>query len=214
MSGLLIAFVLVLVVPLFVATWRTSLLGLALQGALMTAIAFRHGLHLSVHALPELVDLVVVRTLLTPALLRHALRLRHAGPRNDVIPPNLLSWTVALALVVAAFRVAAVLVPAEGDPQTLVGVATAGVLLGLLVLATRSSPISEVVGALRVENAVALFELGSLGHRGVGLRLSQSTITLITVVYFARYLRALHGVTGAEPEGESAPAPESGRASL
>jgi len=202
-SGLLIAFVLVLIVPLFVATWRTSLLGLSLQGALMTAMAFRHGLHLSVDAIPELVDLVVVRTLLTPALLHRALHLRRAGPRNDVIPPNLLSWTLALSLVVAAFRVAAVLVPTEGDPQTLVGVTTAGVLLGLLVLATRSSPISEIVGALRVENAIALFELGSVGYRSVGLRLAQSAVTLVTVVYFGRYLYALQGPadTSVEPMG-------------
>lgn len=206
MSGLLIAFVLVLIVPLFVATWRTSLLGLSLQGALMTAIAFRHGLHLSLEVVPEILDLVIVRTLVTPAVLHRALHLRRAPPRNDVIPPNLLSWTVALALVVAAFRVAAVLVPSEGDPQTLVGVATAGVLLGLLVLATRSSPISEIVGALRVENAIALFELGALHRGAIGIRLAQSTVTLASILYFGRYLRTLEA-----PDAESV---EAGRPAL
>ncbi|MDF2691796.1 MAG: hypothetical protein K0S65_179, partial [Labilithrix sp.] len=35
MTGALIAFAIVVLIPLFVATWRTSLLGLSLQGVLI-----------------------------------------------------------------------------------------------------------------------------------------------------------------------------------
>ena len=40
MSPLLVSLLAVLLIPLFVATWRTSLLGLALQGSLLAAIAY------------------------------------------------------------------------------------------------------------------------------------------------------------------------------
>ena len=78
MTGVLIAFMVVLMVPLFVATWRTSLLGLSLQGLLMSWIVFHGGAHtaLSADAAVKFVDLVVLRTLAGPLLLYLVLRRR------------------------------------------------------------------------------------------------------------------------------------------
>jgi hydrogenase-4 membrane subunit HyfE len=200
MNGILIAFELVLIVPLFVATWRTSLLGLSLQGALMAWIAFRHGAHLSIDGGLEVLDLVVVRAILAPLVLYRVLRAQNAPRRNDVIPPNLLSWTLALALVVLGFRVGAALVPAEGDAQTLVAVSTSGVLLGLLVLSTRSSPFSQMIGALRIENGIALLELGSPHREAVAIRFGQTAVVLGAVLLFGWYLRRLDAAPAGSAE--------------
>jgi len=191
MSGIIIALAIVLVLPLFIATWRTSLLGLSLQGAIMAWIVFHHGAHLSVESALEFVDLVLVRTLAAPILLYRVLREKNAPARNDVISPNLLSWTIAFALVLVGFRVADALVP-EGDTQMLIAVAASALLLGLLVLATRTGPISQIVGALRIENALAMFELGLRPHHtAIGLRVGQLVIFAATVGFFQFYLRAL-----------------------
>jgi hydrogenase-4 membrane subunit HyfE len=151
----------VMLVPLFIATWRASVLGLACQGFLIAWAAYR--LDPSLRALDTwltLVDLVVVRGVAAPLLLARVISARKLTGRNDIVPPNLLSWTVAFGLVLAAFNLAGGLVPADGDQRALIAVATSGILLAFLVLASQASPTGQVVGALRLENGIALFDLG------------------------------------------------------
>lgn len=203
MSGVLIAFEIVLLLPLFIGTWRVSLLGLSCQGFLMAWIAFHHGLHLSLDTAVQLADLVVLRAIAGPALLYAVLLRQNAPRRNDVIAPNLLSWAMALALVLVAFRVADVLVTTEGDAQTWVGVAASALLLGLLVLGTRTGVFSQMVGALRIENAIALFELADAHHSSVGVRMGQTAVYLGSIALFRWYLVHLAG----EPEAPASPHP-------
>lgn len=84
MSGVLIAFEIVLLLPLFIGTWRISLLGLSCQGFLMAWIAFHHGLHLSLDSAVELVRSVAPRAIAGPALLYAVLLRQNAPRRNDV----------------------------------------------------------------------------------------------------------------------------------
>lgn len=193
MSTLLVALQGVLLIPLFVATWRTSLLALSLQGLLMGWIAYGNGLGTTTPgAWLTLVDLVVVRGLWAPLVLRNVLVAQNAPARNDIIPPNLLSWTLALGMVLLAFRFGEALVPAQGDQQTLVAVATAGLLLGFLVLTTQAGALAQIVGALRIENAIALFELGGEAHhQTLAVRLGQLAVYVVTVALFRWYLTSL-----------------------
>jgi hydrogenase-4 membrane subunit HyfE len=193
MSPLLIAFVGVLLVPLFVASWRLSLLGLVGQGVIMASLSYQLDPSLdSVSAWLGLFDLIVVRGIGAPLLLYAVLRSQRAPARNDVLAPNLMSWTLAIVLVLVAFRFADMLVPTEGDDHALVAGATAGLLLGFLVLATQTGPFSQMIGALRIENAIALFELGGR-HDGddVGIRIAQTVILIATVLLFRWYLQTL-----------------------
>lgn len=204
MTGLLIGLIIVLVVPLFAATWRTSLLGLSAQGFLMGWIAFRHGFHLSAESLVELVDLVGLRAIAAPLFLYRVRRQQSVPYRNDVIPPNLLSWTFALGLVLVAFRIPDVLMPHEpGDTQMLLSVSTAALLLGLLVLSTRSGPFSQMIGLLRIENAIALFELASEPRDvRIGVRVAQTAILLGSVLFYRWYLVHLTADETAAPTTE------------
>jgi hydrogenase-4 membrane subunit HyfE len=193
MSPLLISFIGILLVPLFVASWRLSLFGLAGQGLLMAWISYQLDPSLdSVSAWLGLFDLVVVRGMVAPFALYAVLRSQHAPGRNDVLPPNLMSWTLAIGLVFVAFRFADMLVPVEGNEHAFVAAATAGLLLGLLVLATQTGPFSQMVGALRIQNAIALFELGR-NHRDtdVGMEVAQMLLLIATVLMFRWYLHTL-----------------------
>jgi hydrogenase-4 membrane subunit HyfE len=192
-TSLLIGLLAVLLLPLFVSTWRTSLLGLACQGLTMAWIAYRLEGHLSVDSALTFFDLIVVRGLAAPLALYAVMRTQNAPRRNDVIPPNMLSWTVAIGLVLLAFRFAGILVPEEGDAQTLVAVSASGLLLGFLVLATQSAPFSQMVGALRIENAIALFELGGVHdhHESPLLRAGQISVVIISVALYRWYLATL-----------------------
>lgn len=206
MTGILIALAIVLLVPLFVGTWRTSLLGLAIQGALMGAVAFRQrGVHLSLDTALTVIDLVAMRAVALPVALSLVLRRQNAPARNDVIAPNLFSWAMALALVVVAFRTADVLVPAEGDEQMLVAVASAALLLGLFVLSTARGTLSQIIGLVRVENAIALFELGSASdHESVSIRVGQTCVLLVSIGFYRWYLAGLSREESVSPATEAA----------
>jgi len=190
MSPVLVAFVGVLLVPLFVASWRLSLFGLAVQGLLMAWISYQQDPALSApSAWVGLFDLVVVRAIGAPLALYAVLRAQRATARNDLQAPNLMSWALAVALVLVAFRFADLLVPLEGDERSFVVGAAAGLLLGLLVLATQTGPFSQMVGALRIENAIALFELG--GHHVLGLQIAQTLLLIAMIALFRWYLKTL-----------------------
>lgn len=190
MTSLLIGLLAVILLPLFVSTWRTSLLGLACQGLLMAWIAHRLEGRPSLDGALTFFDLVVVRGLAAPLALYAVLRRQNAPRRHDVIPPNMLSWTLAVGLVLLAFHFAGIVVPEEGEAQTLVAVSASGLLLGFLVLATQAGPFAQIVGALRVENAIALFELGSPHdhHGSPMLRVAQIAVFVISVALYRFYL--------------------------
>jgi hydrogenase-4 membrane subunit HyfE len=192
-SPLLVALLGVLLIPLFVATWRMSLFGLGCQGFLMAAVAYRLDPSLSsTHSLVTLIDLVLVRGLVVPISLYTVLVARRTPARNDVIPPNLLSWTLALVMVLLSFNLAELLVGQDGDQQTLAAVASTGVMLGFLVLSTQSGPFSQMIGVLRIENAIALLELGGERHgQPLGVQLGLLGIFVVTVALIRWYLRHL-----------------------
>lgn len=191
MNPLLISFVGVLLIPLFVATWRLSLFGLAAQGLLMGWISYQLDPALdSAGAWVSMFDLVVVRGIAAPLALYAVLRSQRVTSRNDVVPPNLMSWTLAIGLVFLAFRFADMLVPLAGTEHSFVAGATAALLLGLLVLATQTGPLSQMVGALRIENAIVLFELGG-GHRDLAMQIARTVILVATILLFRWYLNTL-----------------------
>jgi hydrogenase-4 component E len=189
-NPVLIALVGVLLLPLFVASWRLSLIGLALQGLLMGWISYDLDPALdSYGAWLAMVDLVLVRGLVAPFALYAVLRSHRASARHDVIPPNLMSWALAIALLLVAFRFADMLVPVEGNEHSFVAGAAAGILLGLLVLATQTGPFSQMNGALRIENGIAMIELG--GHHDPAMQTAQTIILIATILLFRWYLKTL-----------------------
>lgn len=217
MSALLIGMLGILLVPLFVASWRLSLLALAGQGLIMAWLGFQldPGLHHAATWL-SLVDLLLLRALGAPLVLYLVLRARHTLPRGDVQPPSLMSWTVAVAAVLISFRFAELMVPAyepsADQTQTFVAAATASLLLGFALLATQTGPFSQMVGVLRIENAIALFELGlaaqpttgadgellELGARHghpLALAAAQTAILVLTLLLFRWYLTNLPAPT-------------------
>ncbi len=208
MTYLLVAFLAVIVAPLLTASWRVHLVGLGLQGLVMAALVAQRGWSPTPAGLLLLVDLLLVRTWFVP---RHlfAVMSRPAGRavtgRRDVFPANLLSWAAAGGLVLVAFRFAGLVEPGGGAPAVHVAVAAAGVLLGLLVLATQASTFAQIVGLLRVEYAIALFELGGGHQHALPVQAGLTAALLLSVLTLGTFLRRLG------PAGPDQP-PTGGRA--
>jgi hydrogenase-4 membrane subunit HyfE len=190
-------FLIVILFPLFASTWRSSLLGLALQGVLLAWMASRGLKPESASGVLLLADLLLLRGILAPSVIYAVLKRQNAPRRNDVIPANLLFWTMAGALVLMSFRFAKLEAFSAGTVSNPEGasahlaVSTAALLLGLLVLATRNTPFSQAIGVLRMENAIALFELGAPHHMPIPVQLGLSLVYALTVLMFSLFLRRL-----------------------
>ena len=205
MTYLLITLLVVMVLPLLTSSWRLSLVGLGLQGLLMAAMVAQRGWDFSATNLLLLLDLLVLRTWFVPRHLFAIMREQGGPERRDVIPANLLSWTMAGALVLVGFRFATLLQPAGGVTSTHVAVATSGLLLGLLVLATQVSTFGQILGVLRVEYAIALFELAAGSEPGLQVRLGVTAVLFLSVLTLGGFLRKL-GAAGPDRPARERPA--------
>jgi hydrogenase-4 component E len=188
---LLVAFLVVLVAPLLTASWRLSLAGLGLQGLLLGAMLAQRGWPATWSGAVLLADLLLLRAWFAPRHLAGVMRRLGAPPRADVIPANLLSWTLAGALVLVGFRFAGLVHPEGGLVATHAAVAASALLLGFLILGTQAGPFAQVVGLLRLENAVALFELGSDHALPLPAQLGVSAVLLASVLLLGRFLARL-----------------------
>src|SRR5437868_5339555 len=137
--------------------------------------------------------------LFVPIYLRRILTSQRAPRRNDVIPANLLFWALGGALVLIAFRFAALLSPPGPDGTTHVAVATSAVLLGFLVLATQNAPFSQIVGVLRIENGILLFELLVGEHLPLPVQIGVALVYVATVLTFGAFLRRMDATSPTAP---------------
>lgn len=180
MNGPDLLFLVVALVPLLAARWRVSLLGLAAQGLLLFLCSEGSAL--------DAVDFLVVRGVLAPVLLVLAFQRPGTPDRNDMVPPNLFAWMLVVGLVLVSFNFA----DANSGGSARVGVAAASLVLGFFVLATQTSVFSQIVGAMRIENAIALFELSDPDtHASLLVRSLHLIVVATSVVLYAWYLGAM-----------------------
>ncbi|NNN05115.1 MAG: hypothetical protein HKL90_04370 [Elusimicrobia bacterium] len=189
MTTLLAAFLVVAALPFFIVTWRTALAALSLQGLLMGWMFFQRAPVVSLDSILALVDLVAVRGLLVPFMLYRVMRTQNALRRGDTILPNLLSLMMIAALIALAFRLASQLDPSGAESQTTIAVAVSALLLGLFTLATQTGVFTQAVGALCVENAISLFELGRGNSAPLPVELGMVAVFLLSACMYALYVR-------------------------
>jgi hydrogenase-4 membrane subunit HyfE len=143
------------VIPVFFGKIRSAPFWLCLQAIAIGWSGVAHSEGMSLHALVALIDIIAVRALIAPLLLRRAIHLR-GDPNLDLMPSNLFTWVVGIALIVLAFDFGGA---AMADVQALaLGVVGAMVAIALLLLSTNNSPPAQLVAVLFMENAIAVFE--------------------------------------------------------
>ena len=199
MTILLMAFLVVILAPLVIPTWRTTAAMLSLQGLLLGWMAFRHRADATLDTMIALTDLVAVRGLLVPLLIYRVMRAQNPARSGDIVPPNMLSWAMAGGMVAISFRFATQLEPSGSEFQTVLAVATSGLLLGLFVLATQPGVFAQAAGALGIENAIALFELGQdERHTPLPIKVGLAGVFLLSACMYVLYVRWLRPVPAEE----------------
>lgn len=155
MTAPLLLFLVAAVIPVFFAKTRSAPFWLTLQAVALGWAGVAQHETLSVHAAVALAEVLAVRALIAPQLLRRAIR-RRGDPNLDLMPSNLFAWAIAITLIVLAFEFGA---PEMGDRQALtLGAVGATVAVALLLLASNDAPPAQLVAVLFMENALALFE--------------------------------------------------------
>ena len=131
----------------------------AIQGAILAVLPVALHPGFSLHILGLGLGTFVVKAILLPTFLHRAIR--EASVRREVEP--VIGFTASLCLgavaVALAFAVAQRLPLPQSQTALLVPVALATVMVGLIVLTTRSKALTQVVGYLILENGIYVFGL-------------------------------------------------------
>jgi hydrogenase-4 component E len=130
----------------------------ALQGLLLGALSLALDGSWSLHALGLAAGTIGIKAVLLPWFLRWAIR--EASVRREMEPlvGYMTSFLLGAAALVVSFAVAARL-PDITSARMLVPVALVTLIIGLIVLITRTKAVSQVLGYLILENGVYLFGL-------------------------------------------------------
>lgn len=134
----------------------------AIQGVLLAALPLALHPGLSGHLMALSIGTLVIKAVILPGFLLRAIR--EAAVRREIEP--LIGFTSSMLLgagaVALAFSIGPRL-PLPGlESEMLVPVALSTVVIGLLVLTTRSKAITQVVGYLILENGIFVFGLSQV----------------------------------------------------
>jgi hydrogenase-4 component E len=134
----------------------------AIQGALLAGLPLALYPGFSLHILALSTGTLVVKALVIPYFLTRAIR--EAAVRREIEP--LIGFTPSMLLGAAAVALAFSIAPRLQLPgvrsDMLVPVALATVVIGLIVLTTRSKAVTQVVGYLILENGIYVFGLSQV----------------------------------------------------
>ena len=136
---------------------------IAIQGVLLGALSLVIDDPRSVHAVVLATGTVVIKGIVLPWFLRWAMR--EAAIRREVEPA--IGYMASLflgSLAVGASFALAHRLPVITKTELLVPIAFATLIIGLLILITRSKAIIQVVGYLMLENGIYLFGLTQLSR--------------------------------------------------
>ena len=134
----------------------------AIQGALLAGLPIALYPHLSVHIVGLALGTLVIKAFVLPYFLTRAIR--EAAVRREIEP--LIGFTASLMLGAAAVALSFAIAPRlelPGIPsEILIPVALSTVIIGLIVLTTRTKALTQVVGYLILENGIYVFGLSQV----------------------------------------------------
>ena len=166
------------VIPVFFGKISSAPTWLSLQALALGWITLNNAGEVSAHAALVGLEVLLVRAILVPQLLRRALR-KQTNSRMSLMPSNLFAWIIAVMLIILAFKFGD---GARADARALtLGVVAATVVIAFLILSTNHEPKAQLVAVLFMENALALFETLMPEPWPLTVHLAISAVYVLTV---------------------------------
>lgn len=142
-------------IPVFFSRVSAAPFWLGVQALALGWITLSQHHASSLHTVLAGAEVLLVRALLVPYLLRRALA-RNPGASVSLMPSNLFAWGIAVGLIIFAFKFGD---GARADVRALtLGVVASTVVMAFLILTTNPHQLAQLVALLLMENALALFE--------------------------------------------------------
>lgn len=178
MMAATILFMCLTVIPAFLGRLGSAPTWLAAQGLVLGWIGLLHEGQPGLHAILVGLEAVLIRGVLAPWLLRRSFH-RSAGQNLELLPSNLFTWAIGIALVALAAQFGS----RNGvDPHSLVvGAVGIAIVVALLLLATSQSDHVQLVALLFFENAIALYETQLPEPWPLPVHIGLSAIYVLTV---------------------------------
>lgn len=203
----LVLYCLLLLLSVFSPSWRLSLVALGLQAIGMGAYLVTSRQGLGLHHTAVLFELFVVKGVVVPWFLVGRFKKCKVPRFLDLIPANLLYWTIAAFLVASAYLAARELAAGDYREIMLVGASFSAVALGMLALSSQNDLPGQIISILTIENGVTLFALGAPHETPPALELLLALDFVVLVVLAGNFLRHI-GVTATGHQVlEAPPAP-------
>jgi hydrogenase-4 membrane subunit HyfE len=188
MTNLLIAYVAAFFLPLLFHSWRVAVLGLGVQGMLLSLIAFTHHGDWSVQLLFEGLSLFLIHGLFVPWYLFRMMRGDQLAREFPLVSKNLLQWLLAFLLLVVAFVFGSKMSPNNPQEALQVGTAAGSILIGLLVLSNQIHPLGQIIGLFTLDGGMTLVELLSPHAMPFPVSIVLSLVFFAMVVTCGNYL--------------------------
>ena len=187
-------------VPVFFSRVSAAPVWLSVQALALGWITLNQHHSLSLHAAFAGIEVLLVRALLVPYLLRSAMA-GQGHAQVSLMPSNLFAGGIAVALIIFAFKFGD---GARADVRALtLGVVASTVVMAFLILATNPHKMAQLVALLFMENALALFESLMPEPWPLPVHLAISAVYILTMALGAWLVADTQAV-----EGDLAPALE------
>lgn len=179
MTLVLVLCLLATLVPVFFGRVESAPVWLSAQALALGWITLTHHHPLTWHAAAAGVEVLLVRALLVPQVLRVAIA-RQPDAHVSLMPSNLFTWGIAIGLLIFAFKFGDG-VRADDRALTL-GVVASTVVIAFLILATNQHRMAQLVALLLMENALALLESWMPEPWPLAVHLGISAVYLLTAL--------------------------------
>lgn len=188
MTNLFIVYLAAVAVPAFFPSWRIAVLGLGLQGLMLSFVLLAGHEFDSAAVVVEFGFLLFIRAAFLPWYLFRKSDSKSASRNFSLVGDSL--WQRSLVILLIAIGFAAGLATSQGDTRETVqiGTAASSLLVGMLMVANQRQPAVQLVGLVTFEGGVTLVELLSSHAMPFPVQLGVTAIDVFFVLTLGQYL--------------------------
>lgn len=189
MSDLFVAFAAAFFVPLLFQSSKVAILGLAVQGILLSMVPATHVHTWNAQLLLECISLFILRGIVAPWMIYRGAQSTLKGKDFSLIGKNIFQWSIAALLMAAAYYLGQHLAPESAEESLQVGTAAGCILIGMLVLSNQTNRLGQAIGLLTIESGMALVELLSPHAMPFSVSIGVNLVYIILLVTLRIYLK-------------------------
>ena len=188
MTNLIILYVAAILVPLLFASWRVAVVGLGMQGLVLSIIlVIGHGFN-SAANIVEFLSLFLIRAVFVPWYLFRMSGRKDQPADFSLAGKSLTHRSLVLLLLGIGFVMGYVMDRQNPKEAIQIGAALSSFLLGMLMIANQKQPMAQLIGLFTFEGGVTLVELLSSHAMPFPVQLGVSAIDVLFVLTCGEYL--------------------------